>query len=61
MKTVLFRTDIGSKEGQETNKLAKLDEYKKLLESEGKKIISEEPVKNRFGNCIKITYKNGPI
>ena len=54
MKTI-FRLDGGVEEGQETGetKLNKFSEYKKMLENDGKKIISEKKEKHkRFGNII---------
>lgn len=54
MKTI-FRLDGGGEEGQETSetKLNKFNEYKKLLEKDGKKIISEKEERHkRLGNII---------
>ena len=57
MKKVIYRLDCGDKEGQETNKQKKYEDYKKILEKDGEKIIEEKKIKNRFGNCMELTLK----
>lgn len=61
MRKVLFRIDGGTKEGQETDetKLRKYEEYKKLLVSDGEKIISEEMrTQRRIGRVMVIELKD---
>ena len=56
---VLFKISAEKKPGHETveTKLEKLKDYKKLLEKDGRKIVSEKEVTSRRGTFKKIEYK----